>query len=284
MKLTVYSGKVAPCRPLPPAPKRPSIVGKTVLFRISEDGPKLAGMVKSESGGSVDVLLGAPNDDGALIVSANSVMRLSRDRVEIVELKACTDCDVKGWQSSDPVEGAKAATVIREGDKIADYVGVTFEGYGSTFVGTTPSDREGDYVMAGAFNKSLARFKRNPIMLINHQRSVDSVVGHYPKVGVNERGLALQGKVTDEPTDLGRHIRFGIMEGSLRSLSMGGLFFYLEDKKGIREVDLFEVSLVAVPANSDCTLLARSLNADLAEKAFQVHLQRHGGEVRLKNY
>ena len=59
--------------------------------------------------------------------------------------------------------------------------------------------------------------------------------------------------------------RFNVAEGHLRTLSMGGLFHYKEDGRGIFKVDLWEGSLVSIPANPDAIVSTRSLTDDEAK-------------------
>ena len=63
-----------------------------------------------------------------------------------------------------------------------------------------------------------------------------------------------------------RDTRFKVAEGHLKTLSMGGLFHYKEDGRGIFKVDLWEGSLTPIPANPDATFSVRSLTDD--EKHF----------------
>lgn len=134
-------------------------------------------------------------------------------------------------------------------DASTDYRDVKFEGYASTFKDTTPADRDGDYVMPGAFNETIAEFKKNPVMLCDHRNSVFNIAGSYSKMGLNAQGLYVQGRVSN--ADDMKSVRCKIAEGHLKALSIGGMFRYDDDGRGIKEVKLFEVSLVAVPANQD---------------------------------
>ena len=86
-------------------------------------------------------------------------------------------------------------------------------------------------------------------MLIDHENSVNNIAGSYTRVEEDENGLYLEGKISNAP-ELAT-VRMLIAEGHLQTLSIGGMFYYEDDGKAISEVDLFEVSLVAIPMNPD---------------------------------
>ena len=156
-----------------------------------------------------------------------------------------------------------------EDDKseIVDYKNVVFEGFASTFENVTPEDRDGDYIMEGAFNETINDFKKNPIMLTDHVNSVHSVAGSYDFIGKNAGGLAVRGRITNAP-DM-KSIRFKVAEGHIKALSIGGMFQWIEDRRGIEKVDLFEISLVAVPANPDALVQVRGLDLEGCRKAYK---------------
>ncbi len=264
-----------------PAPKRPSMVGKTIMFKLG-DQPVVA-VVAAEKGSNYDVRLCLPNASGVLVAAKEAGTTISRDLATPLDAVALLDRDAKSFQTRDPLENCKAAVEVKDGDLTVDYKNVTFEGYGSTFASTTPEDRDGDYIEAGAFDASLKSFRENPVMLTDHVREVGNLMGHYSEVSVNDRGLALKGVVTNSPHPDAVHTRYQIMEGSLKTLSIGGGFFYKEDYKGIEEIDLYETSLVVVPANPDAKFQVRALDEQFVEKAFEMHCKRFGGELRLKN-
>lgn len=159
---------------------------------------------------------------------------------------------------------SKTLVTVKDGDTIVDYQNVTIQGYLSTFEGTTKSDRQGDYVIAGAFAETVKKFMSNPVMLRDHYNATDYVAGQFTTVREDVRGLYVEGKVSNAP-DLAS-LRFKLAEGVLRTLSMGGIFHYMEDGRGIFKVDLWEGSIVPIPANQDAIFETRSLNDD--EKRF----------------
>lgn len=267
------------------SPLPPSLEGKTVRYKLGsgDSALEVVGVVRKQEGGTVDVIAAIPNHAGVLYTSKDATpFRLSTDAVEIVDMECRTGRDVKAFETRDPLDGVKAASELKQDGITIDYRGVTFDGYGSTFQSVTPRDRDGDYVLEGAFDHTLRQFRENPVMLTDHTRNVAHLMGHYDKVGITERGLALRGIVTDSPHPDAVHVRFQLMEKSLKTLSIGGFFFYLDDYRGIEEVDLHETSLVVIPANPDANFIVRAITEEVVVKAFRRHMLLNGGELRLK--
>lgn len=130
----------------------------------------------------------------------------------------------------------------------------TFEGYASTFGGSP--DSYGDIVMPGAFVASLARHKREgstPAMLFGH-RADNLPIGVWQDMAEDGKGLWVQGQITlDDPEAARVHV--AMKKKAVRGLSIGYevLDSERDDKKpGVRmlkELDLWEVSIVNFPAN-----------------------------------
>ena len=156
--------------------------------------------------------------------------------------------------------GQKQFSEVKVDNTVMDYRDVKIKGYLSTFEAVTRSDRDGEYVVEGAFAETIQRFMKNPVMLMNHQRNVESIVGKFTKVKEDKRGLYVEGELSNAP-EL-RAIRFKVVEGSINTMSMGGIFHYLEDGRGIFKVDLWEGSLVSIPANPDALITTRALTED----------------------
>jgi HK97 family phage prohead protease len=128
------------------------------------------------------------------------------------------------------------------------------EGYGSTFGG--PPDVYGDVVAAGAFAKSLTAHRSAgtmPSMLWSHRP--DTLVGRWTDATEDSKGLRLRGQLNLE-TQAGRDALAHLKAGDLNGLSIGfrvakgGREFGKDGTAILREVDLLEVSLVALPANT----------------------------------
>lgn len=165
------------------------------------------------------------------------------------------------WTSQAPITDTKAFKEIKDQNgAIVDYKDVTFKGYASTNEDVTKGDRIGDYLKKGAFKKTISKFMQNPVMLLDHQNSVKEIAGTYTSLKEDRNGLLVEGKISNSP-DL-RNIRFLVAEGHLKTLSIGGLFLYGEDGKAIEEVNLFEISLVAIPMNPDAIVSVRNIDEE----------------------
>lgn len=133
----------------------------------------------------------------------------------------------------------------------------TVEGYASTF------DREpdcyGDIVVQGAFAESLEKWKssgRNIPLLYGHNTNdPECNIGHVIEAHEDERGLYVVAEF-DEENPKAQYVRKLVQEGRLWKFSFG---YDIKDAGSIeldghyayelRRLDLFEVSLVQVPAN-----------------------------------
>lgn len=159
------------------------------------------------------------------------------------------ECEhTKIFKASLPIE-KELLEPIYKGDRIVDYKNVIFKGYGSTNETITEGDRIGDYLRRGAFKETIKEFRKNPVMLIDHENSVHNIAGSYTRVEEDKNGLYLEGKISDAPHLA--NVRMLVAEGHLQTLSIGGMFYYEDDGKAISKVDLMEVSLVAIPMNPD---------------------------------
>lgn len=134
----------------------------------------------------------------------------------------------------------------------ADAEGV-IEGYGSIFGNT---DLGGDIVAKGAFTESL-KSGRRPSMLFQHDP--DRVLGVWDEVTEDEKGLRLKGRLAQK-TALGGDVAELARMGAIDGLSIG---FQIpsggasRDDKGVRTItkaDLWEVSVVTFPMNTDARL------------------------------
>lgn len=124
----------------------------------------------------------------------------------------------------------------------------TFEGYASTFNNVDHGD---DIVIRGAFSNSLTKNSQVPI-LWQHQMS--EVIGVSVQLYEDDKGLFIKGNLPKDDTLVSGRIIPQMKVGSIKEMSIG--FFtknYDRAKDGIRllkEIDLFEVSLVTKAMNS----------------------------------
>jgi uncharacterized protein len=142
-----------------------------------------------------------------------------------------------------------------------------FSCYASTFGG--PPDAYGDTIKAGAFAPSLAQHRAagtSPALLWAHDQS--QPLGVITNLIEDTRGLRMDGKLTLEVARAAE--AYALMKAGALAFSIG----YQTVKatslgKGIRQLDeirLFEVSAVAIPANSNAKLISVKGPPDLVDQ------------------
>ena len=127
----------------------------------------------------------------------------------------------------------------------------TFEGYASTFNNT---DLGNDVVVKGAFIDSL---KENPSVPILWQHSMAEPIGSSVRLMEDDTGLFIRAVLPKEDTFVSGRVIPQMKIGSIKEMSIG--FFTkesdLEDGvRYLREIDLFEVSLVTKAMNPQATV------------------------------
>ena len=152
----------------------------------------------------------------------------------------------------------------------------TFEGYASTFNNVDHGD---DIVIRGAFSNSLAKNSQVPI-LWQHQMS--EVIGVSVQLYEDDKGLFVKGNLPKDDTLVSGRIIPQMKVGSIKEMSIG--FFtknYDRAKDGIRllkEIDLFEVSLVTKAMNSQALVTGfksfetlRDIEQTLKDNGFSIN-------------
>ncbi len=153
----------------------------------------------------------------------------------------------------------------RLGEDITLSDGCRIEGYASVF-GVT--DQGGDVVMAGAYRKSLARLgtgKGAVRMLWQHDAA--QPIGVWDEIAEDGRGLRVRGRILTE-VEKGREAVALIAAGAIDGLSIGYRTVTAEkDAKGqrlLREVELWEVSLVTFPMLPEARVAAKGDSPEAA--------------------
>lgn len=130
------------------------------------------------------------------------------------------------------------------------------EGYANT----STKDRVGDVVMPKAFEKTLETYMKNPVLLANHDWN--DPCGVVLSAEVTDKGLWIKALISNTREDIKTLIR----EGCLRTFSIG----YNEvdcdydeatKTKYIKELELLEISVVTVPANTEATFTQADVKA-----------------------
>ncbi len=112
----------------------------------------------------------------------------------------------------------------------------------------------GSVVLTSGINT--AKFERNPIMLYMHERD-NGVIGRWENVHKEGKNLIAEA-VFDEDTELGAKVKKQVENGFLRSASIGIDVIkenVINGIKTITQCDLFEISIVDIPANENAVKL-----------------------------
>lgn len=146
-------------------------------------------------------------------------------------------------------------------------------GYASTFLGEP--DTYGDIVAKGAFVESLA--KRATRLLWQHDTS--KPIGRQLSLAEDDHGL--HGRWSIVPTSAGKEAHELLREGLIDALSIGFQTVdaeWNETTRILKKVDLFEVSLVTIPANSNALVTSFKAPDDIP---FSPLLKRAAEAVRV---
>lgn len=122
---------------------------------------------------------------------------------------------------------------------------IKIRGYAST----VDTDRSGDVIESNAWRKGgLDNYQNNPILLFNHD--YNKPIGKATALTITEKGLEIEGKISKSAG----HIADMVKEGILSAFSVGFRVKdadWMDETEGyrIKDAELFEVSVVSVPAN-----------------------------------
>ena len=148
-----------------------------------------------------------------------------------------------------------------------------FAGYGSVF---GIQDSYGDIVARGAFAKSIADKGPGGIKLL-WQHRIEDPIGIYTRIEEDERGLYVEGRLLIDDDPLAKRAHAHLKAGSLDGLSIGYVPVRWEwgeggDIRTLKEIDLWEVSLVTFPA-----LDVARVGAVKTIRQFEAFLRDEGG-------
>jgi len=118
-------------------------------------------------------------------------------------------------------------------------------------------DRDGDVIKQGAFTKSLNNMRAiNKMIPVLLSHRFDKQIGGVPSIDVKETaaGLEVTGMMLDLNIQNGKETHSLLKNGFIDSFSIGfsvpdGGFERTKDGLNISEIELFEISIVPVPAN-----------------------------------
>ncbi len=145
---------------------------------------------------------------------------------------------------------------------ITDEETVKISGYAST----SNLDRAGDVILPSAWTNGLENFKKNPILLFNHD--YNRPIGKVTDFRITEKGLEIDGDIVD------KEVAYLIKNEVLKAFSVGFLLKDADydsnvDTFFINEAELYEVSVVSVPCNQDAVFsVSKSFKSDADYREF----------------
>jgi HK97 family phage prohead protease len=132
----------------------------------------------------------------------------------------------------------------------------------SGMASTSDKDRVGDVVLPSAWSKGLENYKKNPIILFNHDYS--RPIGRATNVSVSDKGLAVDANISKANAEMQQLIKDGVLSTFSVSFAVKDAD-YMEATDGylIKDAELYEVSVVSIPCNQEATFsLAKSFDSE----------------------
>ena len=165
--------------------------------------------------------------------------------------------------------GLDAAEVKFAGDKAG-----SFTGYASVFGGL---DSYGDTILPGAYTETIKA--RRPLMLYGHNPG--RVIGKWTEIAEDSKGLLVRGEFTPGHSDA-QDVYASLKHGALNGLSIGfripeGGAEMAEERRLLKRIDLFEISVVSMPADDAARIgdVKSAIEALTTRTDFEASLRRH---------
>lgn len=126
-------------------------------------------------------------------------------------------------------------------------------------------DRQGEVIPIESWD--LKNFKKNPVLIVNHDYKVQNIVGRAKNLRMDGKTLVFE-PMFHELTQLAKEVKAMVEEGMLNTVSVG--FMPIWPKKDGEKVknELLEISFVPVPANPSASRISKALE-DQAEKGIE---------------
>jgi len=160
----------------------------------------------------------------------------------------------------------------KEVSEADDYIEI--EGYASTH----SKDRDGDIIVIDAWNsKALKNYKKNPILLAYHDHK--QPIGETTSIEVDDKGLKVKGKIYKAAGSVYTFIKNNVLKTfSVGFLMNDATYDPKDDTFYIRDVELWEISVVSVPANADATFSLAKSASDKIKSAKEVYMAEKENE------
>ena len=144
------------------------------------------------------------------------------------------------------------------------------------------ADRYGD--IPTEYNRSyvyeLEEYRRNPVLLMDHEQDISHMVGSVTNIFEDEKGLYFEAEISNSDLPEIKHARQLIKEGHLKTVSIAGIWLYedLQNPSHLTLAKIFEISLVAVPADT-YAVFAPKTPAESAKSAERMDLRSAFGKL-----
>lgn len=123
------------------------------------------------------------------------------------------------------------------------------------YASTKDKDRMNDVVEPTAFEETLKQYMTNPIVLLQHD--MDKPIGNVVEASIDEKGLFIRAKITEDTDWVFSKLKNGVLRTfsiwyrvkdfeTIENVNSDGEYNYTNI---IKSLELFEISLVSVPAN-----------------------------------
>ncbi|AZC00321.1 HK97 family phage prohead protease [Acinetobacter baumannii] len=132
-----------------------------------------------------------------------------------------------------------------------------FEGYASVF---GVEDSYSDVVMPGAFQKTLEKWaERQDLPSVLWQHKMSEPIGPFTEMKEDDHGLFVRGRLLINEDPLAKRAHAHMKAGSVKGMSIGYILkdWEYDSAKGVfllKEIDLWEVSIVTMPANTEAKI------------------------------
>lgn len=179
--------------------------------------------------------------------------------------------DKKFFINSSNLEIKSAASKENDNIKIAGYAN------------TSLKDRTGDVVLPEAWAKGIENYRKNPVLLYQHDHS--RPIGKSEIVRVDKKGIFVEASVSSAAEKL-HGVQSLIKDGALKSFSVG---FRVKDADYdrssdtflIKDLELLEISVVSVPCNQDSLFSIRKSFED--DNSYEEFKKQFIGEEKEEN-
>lgn len=166
-----------------------------------------------------------------------------------------------------------SATLERKGEKIE-------------FIASDETlDRQGEVIPIDSWD--LRNFKKNPVLLVNHDYKVQNIVGRAKNIRIADNGSGTK-VLMFEPTfhgltQLARDVEQMVRESILNTVSVG-FMRKMPDHDGDKQLnELMEISFVPVPANPSAERIKSLMNTEIsAEEEAAIKAFAEGDDTTIK--